>query len=178
MLSLGQQLVIEQFAKQIVMNVVGILKTKNIDRKSVRYEEGKRIEKSFKSGVNASGNLVRSVRFELTETNLIVYANDYIYYLIYGRKPTGSGGNGTLKDRIRGWIDEKGITPDDGISKDTLAFLISRKIHREGSAIYLYFKGQNSGLLNNILTESLIKTYNDKFTQQLNEEFATIFNEA
>jgi hypothetical protein len=40
--------------------------------------------------------------------------------------------NPTLRQIIRKWIDDKGIIPKGKISKDSLAFLISRKIHKEG----------------------------------------------
>jgi hypothetical protein len=59
-----------------------------------------------------------------------------------GRGPTKSGGNGELYKSILQWIQEKGITPE-GITIESLAFLISRKIHREGTAIY---RGEKQGI--------------------------------
>lgn len=59
-----------------------------------------------------------------------------------GRKPTEKDGSGQLYKSILGWIDAKGITPD-GITKESLAFLISRKIHREGTRLY---RGERQGV--------------------------------
>ena len=57
----------------------------------------------------------------------------YTGALVGGRGTTKSKGSGvSLRSVIRKWIDDKGITPRDKISKDSLAFLIARKIHREG----------------------------------------------
>lgn len=59
-----------------------------------------------------------------------------------GRQPTQNDGNGALYNSILQWIDAKGITPD-GITKESLAFLISRKIHREGTKLY---RGERQGV--------------------------------
>ena len=37
-----------------------------------------------------------------------------------------------MRESIEQWIEDKRITPSDGISVKSLAFLIARKIHREG----------------------------------------------
>ena len=81
--------------------------------------------------VNASGKLKDSVRYDIKEAVLRVYALDYIYYLEKGRKP----GKKAPRSAIRKWIDDKGINPE-GISKDSLAYLIQRKIGEEGTTIY------------------------------------------
>jgi hypothetical protein len=111
----------------------------------------------------ASGNLLNSVRYEVNNGNeLIIYAAQYIGALQFGRKPTQSTSpsNPTLKENIRQWIDVKGIEPD-GISKDSLAYLISRKIHNEGTVIYKKNNGMSSGLLDDVLGEELTKEIGD-----------------
>ncbi|MEY2868149.1 MAG: hypothetical protein RIR01_567 [Bacteroidota bacterium] len=173
MLTLSQQIIIEQFAAKVVAEIKQVLKTKPLTRKSVRYENGTRKESTFQSPVSASGKLANSVRFELTDTELIIYSDDYIYFSIYGRKPTTNLGSGTLKDKIKKWISDKGIQSD--IDKDTLAFLISRKIHREGNSLYLFSGKKNSGLLENIITSQMINEYNSKFTKQLELDIKSEF---
>lgn len=172
MLTLSQQLIIEQFAAKVVAEIKHVLKTKPLTRKSVRYEGGVRTESTFQSPVSASGKLANSVRFELTETELIIYAEDYIYFSIYGRKPTRTDGDGFV-DKIKEWIKDKGIVST--IDNDTLAFLISRKIYREGNSLYLFSGKKNSGLLENIITSQTIKEYNDKFTKQLELDIQSQF---
>ena len=73
MLTLSQQVLIEQFAKKVIEDLRIVLKTKPIPRKSVRYEQGKRIEKSFSAPVSASGKLANTLRYEITDTQLIIW---------------------------------------------------------------------------------------------------------
>lgn len=174
MLTLYTNVVLEQFAKQVIEQTKQVFKTKNISRKSVRFEGGKKIESTFSSPVSASGSLANSLRYEITDTQLIIYANDYAYFLIYGRKPTQQNGSGKVKQDIKSWIRAKGIKSD--IDENQLAYLISRKIHRFGNSIYLFSGNNNSGLLNNIITEALKKEFNDKFVNQLGEDLQTEFN--
>lgn len=105
----------------------------------------------------ASGDLIKSIRYEVKDGELIIYALEYIGALQYGRKPTENGNNGgpTLRDRIRMWLDQKGIEGEN-ISKDSLAYLIARKIHREGTSIYQKTNGQSSGLLDDVINQVLI----------------------
>jgi hypothetical protein len=172
MLTLSQQLIIEQFAAKVVAEIKNVLKTKPLTRKSVRYEGGVRTESTFQSPVSASGKLANSVRFELTDTELIIYAEDYIYFSIYGRRPTKTDGTGFV-DKIKQWIKDKGI--QSTIDNDTLAFLISRKIYREGNSLYLFSGKKNTGLLDNVITNEMIKDFNDKFTKQIEADIAAEF---
>jgi hypothetical protein len=173
MLTLSQQILLEQFAQKVIDDLKIVLKTKPIPRKSVRYEDGKRIEKSFSAPVSASGKLADSLTYEITDTQLIIKGNDYIYFSIYGRAPTTKAGSGTVKDKIKQWIKDKGIQSD--ISENQLAYLISRKIHREGNSIYLFSGKKNTGLLDNVITTEMVKEFNDKFTKQIEADIAEEF---
>lgn len=103
----------------------------------------------MKNGSNASGTLVNSFRTEVKigEDTYEVGINleDYWYYVNNGRGPTRGGGNGSLQAKIEEWIKVKRIVPHIGTIKTgkqagkkylptikQLAFLITRKIHREG----------------------------------------------
>lgn len=175
MLALSQQLVIEQFAKDVIKLMRQVIETKPIKRVSRRRVKGKYIDKVFYSPVNASGNLAKTLRYELKETKLSIYANDYIYDLIWGKPPNKSMASLdiNLESKIKQWMSEKGIR--DESNKDTLAYHITNKIHKFGSSIYLAYNGQNSGLLNNIITTQMITDYNTKFTKQLSIEFKSAF---
>jgi hypothetical protein len=96
---------------------------------------------------NASGKLANSIRFEVDETGLKVYALDYFYYVEKGRK----SGKAPPRAVIEQWITDKGIVSD--ISTKSLAFLIQRKIAREGTEIY---KQGGSKLLEDIITPNLL----------------------
>lgn len=123
--------------------------------------------KSLVSGFpppNTTGELYESIRFEATEDSLKVYAKPYIYYLVHGRGPTRKSEGNKLLPIIRKWIDDKGILPrnkadgkplnkDANKAKDSLAYMITRKIHAEGTLIY---KQGGSDLLSAIITDSFI----------------------
>ena len=121
------------------------------------------------SGISASGNLQRSIYYKLTDNRLTVYGAPYAKTAEEGRGPTQKAG-GDLRAQIRRWIDDKGIIPD-GITKDSLAFLISRKIHREGTALFngtdFYGRTKPSMVIEGVvqdgriddLKQDLIKTY-------------------
>jgi hypothetical protein len=87
------------------------------------------------SGVTASGNFNKKLKATVTPNTVVVEGERYAGAIELGRKPTSGGGNGELRKAIRSWIDDKGISPAD-ISKDSLAFIITRKIHREGTKLY------------------------------------------
>ena len=105
---------------------------------------------------DASGDLVNSLRYEATDTNLKVYALQYIGALEFGRKP----GKRPPRAVIRKWIDDKGILPGQDakgkeISKDSLAFLIQRAIGEKGTLIY---QQGGSDLLSSIINENFIQS--------------------
>jgi hypothetical protein len=130
---------------------------------------GQQLVDAIKSAINtknltgygpsvASGELVNSIRFEFSPNELKIFGKQYIGALQYGRKPTtGSATQPTLRERIREWIDVKGIQPDDDISKDSLAYLIARKIHEEGTLIYQKTGGESSGLLDDVINVDLVE---------------------
>lgn len=113
------------------------------------YFQNKLQQNMMKNGSNASGNLVNSFRTEVKigEDTYEVGINlaDYWYYVNNGRGPTKNTGNGSLLSKIEEWIRVKKIVPHVGVIKTgkqagkqylptikQLAFLITRKIHREG----------------------------------------------
>lgn len=105
--------------------------------------------------VNASGNLANSIQYTVQDYKLTITGADYIYYLQFGRKP----GKRPPTSVIRQWIDEKGINPTD-ISKDSLAFLIARKIGEEGTEIH---KQGGSDLVSSIFNEALQREIETSF---------------
>lgn len=87
--------------------------------------------------INASGKLSASAEDIVLDSQGFVSgsvrANSYWFYRNFGRGPTqNTSGKGELKKKIRQWIDDKGIVPNGKITKDELAFLVTRKIHKEG----------------------------------------------
>ena len=96
---------------------------------------------------NASGRLKDSVRQEVSNNVLRIYALDYIFYVENGRK----AGKRPPTAPIEQWITDKGLILE-GISKKSLAYLIARKIGEEGTTAY---KQGGTDLAEGILTDEL-----------------------
>lgn len=97
-------------------------------------------ERLASEGINASGSLSNSVTANV-EMNGTVFEvsltlNEYWKYIESGRPPTSNNGNGELRRNILQWIKVKPVLPKPFNGKlpteEQLAYLISRKIHREG----------------------------------------------
>lgn len=107
---------------------------------------GERIAAEYKDtlqreGINASRKLSDSVKCLPVDVNGNIYEvslqlEEYWKAIEEGRKPTENSGNGELRRAILKWITVKPVIkrPYDGKlpTDEQLAFLISRKIHREG----------------------------------------------
>jgi hypothetical protein len=87
-------------------------------------------------GMRASGKWADSLEVESSPLSAVLRGLDYTQQLESGRRANnGSSGESwetTLED-IQQWIRDKGITPRENTMKlSTLAYLIARKIWREG----------------------------------------------
>ena len=99
----------------------------------------------LKNKSNASSSLSQSITPEITQPatgyNLSIMMQDYWFYVENGRKPTQGGGNGQLYKNIYEWIQNKADiqskiiskSPDTIAATKSLAYVITRKIHREGT---------------------------------------------
>jgi hypothetical protein len=80
----------------------------------------------------ASGKLLRSLNYYVIEVlgnfMIQVISGSYLEYVDRGRKP----GKQPPQSAIKKWIDIRGISPDKGMTKDGLAFVIARSIGRKG----------------------------------------------
>lgn len=178
MLTLGQQLVLNGIAQQIVDRMRYELANKKIDRISIRRKNGFIERKNFSAVAKASGKSGNTLRYEVSENSIIVYGEDYLLNIVYGEAPTGQT-SFTNKDSqlsgIRGWIDEKPLDVGDK-NPNTVARLIQDKIASYGSSIWAKHNGKDSGVFADVLTDAIINEFNNKFTIQIEndliEEFA------
>jgi len=125
-----------------------------------------------------TGRAAESIEYRwLSETRLQIVSRmpgvrfNYIMTLETGRKP----GKMPPPDSIQSWIEQRGIQPS-GISQKSLAFLIARKIGREGSLVYR--KGGNTGIISEVqreewIVENFIKPIEQDIKQRLTEEIKT-----
>lgn len=158
MLTFVEQAAFQRFAENIIRQLQDAIRNKPISNFGT-------------SPVDASGRLHDSLEWDFTDDGVQILANDYIYYLEYGRKPTESGssssGSGeSLYDQILKWMNAKGIF-NLNMTQESLAFLITRKIHREGTTIWRQHKGEPSGLLESAINDNAIADLSDELGNSL-----------
>ena len=99
--------------------------------------------------MNNTGEALNSLRWKEEDGKFIVYSTmsgdfNHIMTLETGRKP----GKMPPTEPIQEWLQFRGINPPD-ISQESLAFLIARKIGREGTQVYRDYtaKGEGTGII-------------------------------
>ena len=130
-------------------------------------------QNAIAAGNNVTGETIRSIGFEATETKGILYGAPYIMVLEDGRGPSRGGsssGGGKLQDIIYKWIGDKGVfNITEEREKKGLAYIIARKIHQEGSL--LYRKGGKSGVISNVITDERINAFIETFGKVTYDNF-------
>ena len=104
-----------------------------------------------------TGKTAESVSNRVYDTGFEITANASLVTLIDGRRPTSASatkGDPDLNEIILEWIQNKGIQPEEGMTIETLAFLISRSIHRKGTR--LYQMGGGNDLFKTVITDARI----------------------
>ena len=158
---LSTDIIVKNFAEQIIAGIKG-----NIRNKSVTQY----------GAMNASGSMADSLGYKWDGKKLVIFSSEkYFTVLETGRKPSKGGGSSSgesLKDKIEQWIEQKPVILRD-ITKKSLAYLIARKIHKEGSL--LYRKGGNSGVISDYINQKYVQeNLTDKLFQATIE---TILND-
>ena len=110
--------------------------------------------------IRASGESAASLKFSASATSGQLKGADYFFFQIVGRRP----GKFAPPAAIIRWIKDKGITPQGKTTIEQLAYLINRKMARQGTDIYT---GKREGLSFNEITggenlETLIESIKDR----------------
>ncbi len=153
--------ILKDFSQWYIDHVKHAIETKPIKRKGKGTGE-------FEAVVNASGRLANSLRDELTDEQLNIYALAYIDKLVFGEAPRQS--NFALFE-IEQWLAVKGL--------DYNPVSVATNIDRFGSTIWQQHQGGNSGLLADIplaerieqLKQSLILRNTEQLIQDLLQPF-------
>ncbi len=122
------------------------------------------IAKHESLGMKASGNWIDSLENRTKGLSGQLWGEAYTEQLVNGRKP----GKFPPVKIIEKWIYDKGITPA-GISYSSLAFLIARKIAKEGTE---YFK-EGTDLVEAVITPERIQSILDKVSEFQISSFTT-----
>lgn len=86
----------------------------------------------YASGKKVSGQFLEGLEAEYSKNSATI--KGYVYMAGRGKtKNKGKAGEPTLKEQIEKWIVQKGIIIEEGLTVSSLAYLIARKIHREGT---------------------------------------------
>jgi hypothetical protein len=106
------------------------------------------VEKYDQLGFRASGGFEQSLENSIQETpghyHAQILGAHYTYYIEHGRK----AGKFPPRNAILEWINQKNIVAE-GITKNSLAFLIARKIAREGTRL-------RPGVVSDVITQAWI----------------------
>lgn len=124
-------------------------------RKYLNEWEEEIIRNHERAGQVASGKTKDSIQVKMREDGGSLVGASYIYVLEKGRGKSKKSQGGVLKNNIKNWILAKGITPSGKVSLDDLAYLITRKIHEDGTQ--LWRNGGRSDIYSNVITRESIK---------------------
>jgi hypothetical protein len=131
------------------------------------------------SGIRASGNLQNSLRYEVSDNAFTLFGASYAFTAEFGRGPSQTSG-GDLRAEIRKWIDLKGIIPD-GITKDSLAFVITRSIHNKGTLLFSgtdhYGRTKPSEVLNGVINDGRINKLQEDLTTSIVKAIRNTLND-
>lgn len=129
--------------------------------------------------MNNTGESALSFRYRwVSETQMQIYSDmpgrsfNYIMTLEDGRGP----GKMPPTAPILEWLQQRGINPPD-IKQESLAFLIARKIGREGSLVFRL--GGNTGIISQVqseewILENFIRPLAKFFTEDITKQFAGV----
>ena len=94
------------------------------------------IDQLFSKNINASGQLARSIQYgdAIQEGNTSVYIEmeDYGFIIEDGRGGAKREGTTSWKPKVINWMKAKGIRPKAGVTMEQAAYLIYRKINKQG----------------------------------------------
>lgn len=111
-----------------------------------------------KNGSNATGELSQSISYTVKDTQkglkLLIGMEEYGGAVDGGRGASKSGGpRQSWRQKIITWMRAKNITPRGGVSMETAAFLITRKINERGYRPKPFIDKSVQAVLNDIYTD-------------------------
>lgn len=126
------------------------------------------------TGTNATGKTSNSIQYAVTEdgtkTILWVYGRPFVFTVETGRGPRRESKDHKTVDRIREWMDARGIgTGLNEAQKEQKAKSITFLINKYGSK--LHRKGGRKDIISNVVNQSLY----DEITDDVMNKFTNSF---
>lgn len=124
----------------------------------------------FSATVNSTGNLAESIKYKISKNGELNFTTaEYLYWLIYGRKPDNKR---PPIAAIEAWMRSKGIKTDKEDKYGVSPWAIANSIAKKGSTIYRNYKGEPSSLLSSIPVDSML----DKLYEKMGEGYLQTIN--
>jgi hypothetical protein len=148
-------IIVNQFANNVINGIKQNIRTKQV----TKY-----------GAMNASGKSADSLGYKWDGQKLVIFSSEkYFTVLETGRK----AGKQPPISVVEKWLDDKPVAYRE-MSKKSLAYLIARKIGREGSL--LYRNGGKSGVISDYINQQYIKAnLTDKVFDAVIQEFQNEF---
>jgi len=137
------------------------------------------IQRANEKKQNVSNKIPKSFKVEVNRTPAILKGRLVAWEWVIpawetGRGPTKKGGDGALFRGIRRWLVAKNIKPkgkykDENKALDSAAYVISQKIHKEGTALWnsrdSRFSGNRSMTISDFINDKNINTFIKQFSE-------------
>lgn len=136
---------------------------------------------------SATGKTARAARLEVEPGEFSILVPLHFQTLITGRGPTtqSGGGDQPLYDSILKWIKARGVVARVGKdgktpTQEALAFMITRKIHREGTVRYRLKRESNllKGWITNKKIGDMKKAVIDEYEPEVQSDIIKRFKQA
>jgi len=130
-----------------------------IDKQKLTFEFLEKVKEQIiadqeEKGITASGESADSLQVIEVDDGAKLVGSEHFFFQVHGRAP----GRFPPKDEVLRWIDVKPIT-FSGIKRESLAFLIARKIAEQGTDIW---RGIRAGLDIRTIVKEEAKTFRDQ----------------
>lgn len=127
----------------------------------------------------ASGKTAEAIHAIVTDTGFEIITPPHLTALIDGRGPSKSQG-GSLYKSILEWVKTKCIIPKEPkLKQESLAYVIAKKIHEEGTLLYRKGGDSNSLLaktLNNTDYTPLLTALAENNAKNIRQEISDVIN--
>lgn len=120
------------------------------------------------TGANASGKTSQSLLNEVSSSGIsratmLITGGKGWEFVEQGRGVTKKNQNGILQPIIQQWIKDKGIAIPEGYTIESLAFVITRSIHKRGTQ--LYYTKTRRDIYTSVINEERINSITSQVTK-------------